>query len=167
MTDTQKKQFRFNLVDLLLILVIIAAVGAVIYIFAGNRVFGKEATEIEYTVEVTMIKNDLLPEVRKMQEGDTVIDSVRGYNLGNLVSYSLEDAYMLTTDLKSGTVKKVYFPQEPGFSRLTVTVRSQCSKQNGVYDINGKTMAVGLDVPFRTSRLVGDGYCTSITEVTK
>jgi len=165
MKNEAKKSVRLNLIDYFLLLVIAAAIAGMAYIYLNGGGGGTGKVELEYTIEVSMVKNELLPEIGKWKAGDSVTESARVYALGTVVSVELEDAYILSADMDAGIIRKEYYPKEPGFSRVKLTVRVEAERREGIYYVNGNKLAVGLPVHFRTPWLVGSGYYTGVREI--
>ena len=158
----QKKAHKFNIIDFILIVIIIAAVLLLGYIMVGNNLFaGSENTTILYTVEIQLIRNEFITQAPLMK-GAQIIDSVRSYDLGEIQEVKITDAYSNTTDLETGVVTRKAYPDH---SKVTITVKAQCKKEKAKYEINGKTIRVGARVDFRTPYLVSYGNCVAIEEI--
>ena len=161
--QTQKKTHRFNIIDFLLIVVIIAAVSVLIYIMLGNNIFsGGENTTIVYTIEIPLIRNVFLGSVDKITKGTTIIESVRSYNIGEIQDVKVTDAYSITTNLITGVVDNKPYPDH---SKVTITVMAKCKKEKGRYVVNGKSIMTGTMLDFRTPYLVSHGNCIDIYEI--
>ena len=60
--DTAKKKFRFNIVDVIVLLIIVALVVAVVHIFFGNKANEAVAKKVDCVAEVTIY--GLEPEIQ-------------------------------------------------------------------------------------------------------
>ena len=160
----QKKAYKFNIIDFLLIAVIVAAVSLLVYVMLGNDILGgSEDSTILYTIEIPLIKNDFLSSVHLMTKGTKIIDSVRTNELGEIQDVKITDAVALTTDLETGVVREVPYPE---FSKVVITVLAKCKTVDKVkFVVNGATIMVGISLNFRTPYLVSYGTCTSLVEV--
>ncbi|MCL2773167.1 MAG: DUF4330 family protein [Oscillospiraceae bacterium] len=159
-----KKEYRFNVVDGVLILIILAAAAALIYILAGNNLFsGGAKTEILYTIEIPLIKNEFVSAVNQTQQGTQITDSVRSYNLGEIQSVKVDAAFTNSTDMTKGVIEQKPYPD---YSKVTITVKAQSTKGPGGYSVNGKIIMVGEMVDFRTPYFVSYGNCISVQEIT-
>lgn len=159
----RKKTYKFNFIDFMLIIIIIAAVSLLIYIMLGNNLLvGSEDTTILYTIEIPLIRKDFLGSVHLITKGTTIIDSVRSYNIGEIQDVKVTDAYSNTTNLEDNIViSKLY----PDHSKVTITVKAKCKKDKASYVVNGKTIMVGTRLDFRTPYLVSYGNCVAIEEI--
>ena len=163
--DKQKKAYRFNIIDFLLIVLIVAAVSVLAYIMLGtNLLTGSEDTTILYTVEITLIKNDFIPALNQITPGTKVIDSVRSYDIGEVQEVKITPAYSNNTDTEVGVV---YNKPYPDFSTVRITVKTKCKKDQAKYVVNGKTIMVGVAVNFRTPYFIGYGNCIYLEDITE
>ena len=159
----QKKTYKFNFIDFVLIVVIIAAVSLLVYIMLGNNLLmGSESTTILYTIEIPLIRNDFLGSVDLITKGTTIIDSVRSYNIGEVQEVKVTDAYSNTTNLEDNIVINKKYPDH---SKVTITVKAKCKRNKAKYEVNGKTIMVGIRLDFRTPYLVSYGNCIAIEEI--
>ncbi|MCL1859851.1 MAG: DUF4330 family protein [Oscillospiraceae bacterium] len=160
---SRKKTYRFNIIDFILIVIIIAAVSLLIYIMLGNNLFaGSENTTILYTIEIPLIRNDFLGSLHLITKGTTIIDSVRSYNIGEVQEVKRTDAYSNTTNLEDNIVLSKLYPDH---SKVTITVKAKCKKDKAKYEVNGKPIMVGTRLDFRTPYLVSYGNCVAIEEI--
>ncbi|MCL2813922.1 MAG: DUF4330 domain-containing protein [Oscillospiraceae bacterium] len=159
---TQKKARKFNIIDFILIMVILAAVALVVYIMLGNDVLGgSEDTAILYTIEIDLIRNDFLSSAHLMTKGTKIIDSVRTNELGIVQDIKITDAFALTTDLEPGVIIEAPYPD---YSKVVITVLAKCKKDKIKFVVNGQPIMVGMSINFRTPYLVSYGNCTSLAE---
>jgi hypothetical protein len=167
----QKKAYKFNIIDFILIFIIIAAVSFLAYIMLGNNIFtGGEKATIQYTIEISLIKNDFLTSAREnLKKGVKIIDSVRTNELGIIQDVKITDAMSLTTDLETGVTKETLYPDH---SKVVITVVAESKKEvinknDAKFSVNGETIMVGISMHFRTPFLVSYGNCTSLLEIDK
>ena len=71
----KKKKFKFNFIDFLLILLVLAIIAAVVYIFAPlSWIDQRNGTiDLQYTIEIQAVDEDF---IENIQENDIIIDSV-------------------------------------------------------------------------------------------
>ena len=160
----KQKGYKFNIIDFALIVLIAAAVSVLVYIMLGNNLLAaKEDTTIIYTIEIPLIRNELIPAINQIDRGVTkIIDSIRGYDIGVIQDYKITDAYSNQMDPEAGAVFKKPYPDH---SKVVITVKSQCTKGKVRYLINGKTSMVGVQIHFRTPTFISYGNCTYLVEV--
>ena len=157
-----KKAYKFNMIDFILILFIIAAAAMLVYIMLGNNPFAEnEKVEILYDIEIPLIRNELVSAVNKMP-GAKLTDSARHYELGIVQSVKIEAGYRNEMDLEAGVVYRKPFPEH---SRVVITVKAEAVKTESRYQVNGRTVMVGISLNFRTPSFVSYGNCISIAEV--
>ena len=162
-SGSRKKEYRFNVIDGVLILVILAAAAALVYILAGNNILsGGKNVGILYTVEIPLLKNEFVSAVNQMQQGTEMTDSVRGYNIGEIQAVKVDAASTNSDNPTKGVVEQKPYPD---YSKVTITVKAQAAKGPGGYSVNGKIIMVGELVDFRTPYFVSYGYCTSVQEM--
>ena len=157
--ENAKRRFRFNFIDALLLIVIIAVAALLVYIFTSDDGFGTvDTVTIEYQVLISGIRDEFKDLV---QIGDKVIDSVGLFEIGEItdVKYS-QYMYAVNDEVNGVTVMTEY----PEHSEMEVHIRAEASVEDGLYYINGYKIAVGTLVSMRTPNFVEQGYCTVITE---
>jgi len=154
---------KFNIIDFILIIVIAAAAALLVYILLGNNIFsGSEETTIVYTLEMRLVRNEFIPALLKMVPGTEMIDSVRNHEIGEIINVSIEDAYENETDLITGVVNRVPYPDH---SIVRITVKAEAEKDEfGKYSVNGMIFMVGIPINFRTTYFVGVGRCVYLIE---
>ena len=158
----RKKPYKFNIIDFILVVVIIAAAAVLIYIMLGNDIFsGNEKITMLYEIEISVIKNEFITLVPQMP-GTKLTDSVRHYDIGEVQSVKIEDAYQNHIDLETGVIHSRIHPDH---SKVTITVKADFTKSGQRYMVNGKNIMVGVRVDFRTPYLISYGFCTSMVKV--
>ncbi len=188
MKKQQKSKYRFNIIDVLLILVL-AAVAAVIYYFVSARVAsGAESDKkIQYTVEVRTVDKDY---VDNIELGNTVIETVRNRTIGTVVGVDVGPSWQITTNTLTGEMSKQYYPpinapvQEPeeedsseedvitppeellyDYYNVRITIEAEADYTGSSYSIGGYEVVVGENVYFRTPHFTSNGYCVSLEAV--
>jgi len=152
-----KKKHKFNIIDILLIMIIVAAIGVLVYVLMGNTLISSSQNmTILYKIEIPIIQNAMLPDIRKLQVGNEIFDSIRNQPIGNIDDIEIEDAYFNLENKATGIVERVLHPEH---SRVVLTVRAQCEKSNIRYMVGGKNIMVGIVIHFRTQYFINSGYC--------
>ena len=164
MNNTQKtspkRRFRFNFIDAILLIILLAAAGVVVYIFSSDSDFGTvDTTTVEYRVLVAGIRDQYRDHV---QIGDKVIDSVGLFEIGEVTDVKYSPYMFATEDPASGTL---VFTEYTEHCDMEIYIRAEASLESGQYYINGYKLAVGTLVSFRVPNFTEQGYCTVITEV--
>ena len=130
-----EKKFRFNIVDVLILLILIAAAGVLAYVFilSDSDLEVKENHNIEYVVEVTSV-NEIFRNT--VNEGDRVtLASNRKKELGN-VSAQPETVQALKTSFDETRGIEVYSPAE-GLIDMTITFKGTAEKTEWGYSLDG------------------------------
>ena len=161
-----KREYKFNIIDIILILVVVAAAAALIYVMGGNSLFaGDETVELLYTIEIPLIKNELIPAINKIEAGTRVTDSVRSYFIGEVQDVKVDAAFTNTINLDKNVVERNPYPD---YSRVTIQVKAEkVIKDKSGYSVNGKTVRVGERIDFRTPYFVSYGNCIAVAELPK
>lgn len=108
MKKQQKSKYRFNIVDVLLILVVVAIVFVVYYFVAGRSENGSQSENtIRYTIELKTVDKDYLDNITV---GDKVIETIRNRTVGKVVDVEIEPSWTHTTNIETGEISKTYYP---------------------------------------------------------
>ena len=149
-----------NIVDILIIFVIVALIGALIVgISLRNILFGdkKDDTKmIEYVILFSGIDESLADTVRL---GDEVYTDDGMTYLGQISAEVEVDTYSVV-GYKDGTAQMMPYPDKVN---LTVTIRvdASYSDDNG-YSVDGNRIALGRNYKVRFPGLLAEGECISI-----
>ena len=155
----EKSAFRFNFLDLLLVILAVAVLlGGAYYYFGGFGGQGQgESVTVTYTVEFTNVPSYLLD---KPQVGDPVKDSVRLYNIGTIMQVTYEP--YLTPLINEQTGELVY-AETPGRMNILLTICADGKLKNNRVELDGLAMTVGVRVNVRSAHYVGSGFCTAMS----
>ena len=166
---SKKKKGGFNFVDFLLILIAVAIIVGVVYLFSPISVL-KNATKavsgtLDYTVE---IKNVDVSFIDNIKENDIVIDSVSKNTLGTVSAVDHNTKY---TELSYKLADEEQEQQYEGFMmeypdryNVSVTITAPADYIAGQgYSVNNCRVAVGEKLSLRFSDFVCEGYCVYVT----
>ena len=161
----KKKKGRFNLVDLLVVLIALAIVFAVVFVMDPFSIglFGAEKQEVtlEYTVRIDNVESAL---INKIQMGDEVIDASVKTSLGYVSA--VEDDIPHTEPYYDAEEDVVSMKEYPNRYDLVVTVTAEATFTDGEgYKIDGRRMAVGTQLYLMFPDYIGTGNCISIREL--
>ncbi len=194
MKKQQKSKYRFNIIDVLLILVLIAVIGVIYYFVAGRDDKASQGEKIiNYTIELKTVDKDYLDSI---QIGDKVIETVRNRTIGKVVDVEYGPSWAVTTNTETGEMIKSYYPainlplqEEPGdeeqgeqgalleeeeiseiepvydYYNVLVTVESDADYTGSSYSIGGFEVVVGEMIYFRLPHFANSGYCISLEEI--
>ena len=151
MANEKKKSWRdlFNLFDVVVILVIIA-LGAVLVLFSGRGNKGESST-VRYTVEFTNMQNTT---ASLIQEGDSLVDRVKKFDLGKVVSVEVGATVRQLQDFEEGGTREAV-----ASTLQTATVVIEASATETEQDIlvsGGYIIKIGTQVSAK-----GPGYFCS------
>ena len=157
----QKRGFKLNVIDVILILIIIAAVSALVYIFMSGNIknLGSQPADIEYEVTITRVREEFRGCVNV---GDKVVDAVKLMAIGEVTNVRYNNSVHVIKNLPSGEIKYVDIPENLD---LIITIKASAVISNGLYMINGYHISVGTLVSVRVPNFTESGYCTTIREV--
>ncbi len=164
MKQEAKNKRRFNFVDAVILLLILAAVAlaAFIFVFKGPSFFtnliGGQQKEIYYAVELSRVREEL---VGNVQPGDKVRDGVRNYDIGTVVGTLSGDCEHIGAAPDGTAVAGGY----PGYQSLIVIISARAANTGYEYSIGGYDLQPGAEVSFKTPGLSGTGFCVGLEVV--
>ncbi|MCI8590668.1 MAG: DUF4330 domain-containing protein [Clostridiales bacterium] len=161
-----KKKHKFNVVDALIILIVVALIALVafVFLFKGSslltKIFGGtgEKVEIYYAIEVNQLREAL---ITNPQAGDTVYDAVRNYKIGTVVGTLSGDSEYIGGDKNGKAVATKY----PGYQSLILIVKAEAVNTGREYSIDGYNIQSGANVNFDSTHLSATGYCIGLEVV--
>ena len=171
MKKQQKSKYRFNIIDVLLIVVALA-VAAVAYYFISDKASGggKDNT-IRYTVELKDVDKNYIDSIL---EGDTVIETVRNRTVGKIVDVEVTPAWIITTNIQTGEVSKQFYPainipdetvsdlEESSETEETEETVSETNdesvQEEPIYDYYNVRVTIEADAEYTGSRYSIGGY---------
>lgn len=157
MNETKKK-FKFNIIDLIVLIVIVAAVAFVVIKLSGGGLFGKD--ESTYIVKYFCDEvPDFAAEV--IYVGDGVVDEQKDTDLGEVTSVSL---YPSRTYAQSADGEYKLAPKEHYNSVEVVTIVKGTDYDNGVI-IDGSKYGVGHSLTIRVGKAKIYGRVSYIEKV--
>lgn len=146
--NSEKKKYRFNAVDIIVIVILLAVIAFCAY---KMRSVSKESSPISTSSYIVTV------EMTKMREGfgelfhkDEVIYSrTNGSVLGKIVDVKIDQCKEYTVSAIDGSIKQVILPD-----KYDITY---------ILEINSSTqVAVGQYISFKTNRAVASGTALSV-----
>ena len=152
--NTPKFRLRLNLFDGI-ILALVLIVGGVLAWFALRPAAQEADPAVTSTVRYTVrFQRWSEGSSALIQEGDQLVDKIRNYAMGQVVSWEAVPA--VTQVLNQETRQYVQAPIE-GYEDILVTVEAPCTEsQNGFLLDGGYELRVGI-----TTYIKGEGYMAS------
>lgn len=156
----KKKTGRFNLMDLVLVLIIVLVIATVLYIFDPfawiKGMTAKQDRDIIYTVEFVNVDEAFL---NKIQENDLVIDSVSKNTMGTVTVPDYNHHY---TELQYVDQQGVLVSY-PNRYNVLVSISTAAEYVEGEgYSVNSRRIAVGEKLSLRFPDFAAEGYCIGL-----
>ena len=160
-TQTKKPAIKLNFFDFLLIFLIILVLAGAGFLIAAGAAKPADHTTIEYTV---LVKE--LPEEMNVtsEPGQSVVDTIKLGNIGEVVSYQIVPA---TFDAFDQDNKVTVHGTYEDLISAEFTFRADVEKTDASYLINNVRISVGAEVHFRTPDFIGFGFVTDVREITE
>lgn len=158
------KKLRFNIIDFLItvIILLVVALLAYIFVFSGKGENTSNTTKITYVLEVRDVRDEIVPKALA-NEGATVIEGTSKYNLGKIVEISSKKATIDSCDPETGEYLEVDFANHQHVSFI-VEAEAVKDSRTGRYGINGFEISIGTLVYLRLPNFSGTAYCRRISE---
>jgi len=162
-----KGKYRFNLIDVLLLAVIVLSVGAIIFLslYDGNKVNSDNETktvEIIYTVEQKNIPSILRG---KISIGDGVTESLTSEGIGQVIDVEYIDSKYTAVDPSTNEMFEAVYPDRIDM-RVKISVKATV-RDDGLYQVGGCRLNVGEELDVRFPYYMGKTVCISVSEVSE
>ncbi len=156
----EKKKFRFNIIDVFIILIILAAIALLgyVFIFSDKTVEKYETQEIECVIEVTRI-NEIFRD--KFNQGDPVINPTNNRQFGT-VTETPERKRAITTAFDEKTGNEVY-PEIEGADDYIITFVGTADKTEWGYRFADMYIYVGETSTIQFGDIQCNGTCIKMT----
>ena len=144
-----KRKFRFNIIDALIILLVLAAVGVIGYVVASEKQAPEEVKQdkkIQYVIQITELKDEFTGNIK----------------LGVVTACNSEKTYYTGTDSKKGVQ---VISEIDGRSNMFVTLEADASFKDNIYPVNGVSLLVGTSIRFITPGLTSGAVVVSLETV--
>ena len=159
------KKFKFNFIDALIILVLIAAIAVLAYVFVFSDetdVKGEEHT-LEYTVEFTSVNSTFADSIKEGQK--VTFEEDRKIDLGTVTAYeygkSVKTMYSNESGLEEYTLVK-----DDKLIDMVVTFRTKAELTEWGYCIDDEGyLAVNNSKDFIIGEFRGVGICTAVNVI--
>ena len=158
-TSSGRKKMRINFIDIILILIIVAAVAVLGYIILSPQInisSKAEAVTIQYQVEIVHLREEWKDNV---EIGDDFIDYTTMESIGTVVDVRWSDEKFLSVNRDTGELVYVSYPD---YITMNITVEAEAVPAGIGYDVNGVNLQIGPDIHFRLPNLCYEGPCKSI-----
>lgn len=157
MDSVKKEKHRFNFVDAIIIIAVIAALALVGYIFLFRNDSKGEKVRICYAVECAEIREDI---TQNFKPGE--LYTMSGYELGHSVDCVVGDREYLGTTGDGRTVKS----DIPGYKSVIFILETDALKMDYEYKLDDYVkFQVGCYMRLTSRSIAGEGYCVGLTEI--
>ena len=159
MEKKENREFRVNLVDILITIVIAGVITFGAFMLASA--FGVDTAEkTDHTVLYTLQFRGIDPEYAdKVAVGDTVVEAAKRFNLGTVTAVSSEPYVKDVFDEATGEMVAAVHPD---YITLNVTLTADGYYADGSYYINGSRVAVGVGISIHAKNFAGTGYVSAM-----
>lgn len=158
-----KRKLRFNAVDMLILLVIAAAVLVLLYVFVFSDRGTQTAAEtnyttIQYVIEVQNLDASYEEAVKK---GQPVEEAVERKQIGTIVGVQAVPFEKITFDYENGRETTA---QVDGKITLKISIEAQAIETDRAFTVDGYEIRVGQTYSLILPNLYGYGYCTELID---
>ena len=150
--------------DIIITVIILAAVALLAYIFIFNRNAGgdSDAVKIQYTLEVRDERDELVDNAAA-NVGKSLIEGTAKYNLGTVADFYSMPAVHPMSNLETGESVSAAYPEHSNVY-FVVDAEATINPATGRYSISGFEVSVGTVVYIRLPEYAGTAYCISVKE---
>ena len=158
----QKRKFKFNIMDALILLALVAAAAVLLYVFvlsekvSGDALGGSDVKTVTYVIEVSGLDEDYAD---KIKVGQTLIDSSKKMNIGTVTAVETQPYTYTAENRVEGALQ---LRQMDGQITQYVTVEATASLNGFTYATNGYDLFVGKLVYMSLPDIVCSGYCIAL-----
>lgn len=163
MDSVKKEKHRFNFVDAIIIIAVIAALALIGYIFLfgiggnGGKAHKDEEVRICYAIECAEIREDI---ARKFKPGE--LFTVSGHKLGYGVESVVGDREYIGTTSEGKSVKT----NIPGYNSVIFIIESDAVRKEYEYELDEYyKFQVGCGMRLSSRSISGSGYCIGLAEI--
>lgn len=149
---------KINIIDLLIVLLVIAIAGGAYLVFFGRS--DKQAVEtskVTYDFEITNVNKDF---VDAITPGDPIRDSIRGNELGTVVSKESRKATMLNEDIING---RYIIAEVPDAYDVVITIEAHADITPANIIVGGAEVKVGKKFFIKGKGYANQGFVTKMT----
>lgn len=157
-----RKKLRINFIDVILALVVVAAMAVLGYIILspgfGSASKDKECT-IQYELEITHLREEWSENVKI---GQTMIDPATMNEIGTVVDFRITDEQFMSENKETG---EIIYSSYPDFVTMTIVLSTEATVSDIGYNIEGTELSVGSYVQFRLPNFSYSGVCKVIETI--
>jgi hypothetical protein len=155
--NTKIRPKGFNLLDIIIIVIIVAFIGGGWYAYSHyTESQQKNKREVVYQVELKGVDQNF---VDAIAQGDPLRESVKGNNLGNMISKEVVSATNVNTDFLNGKYVAVAVPDKLDVV-LNISAVAEVSEKSIV--VGGLEIKIGQKIYIKGKGYAKEGYLLNI-----
>lgn len=158
----ERKKGRFNIVDLIIIIVAVVLIACIVYVFLPSNIikglFADKSVEIEYSVEIVGVDKNF---VENIKENDNVLDGVSKAEIGTVTVSSGQPYEEFIYNVTDGSAEYVMIENKQNII-VTITAKASYIEGEG-YSVNGTRIAVGEKLNMVFPNYKCECYCIDLT----
>ena len=156
-----KRKLRFNLIDAIKIIIIIAILLVLGKVFLGNNDDNSavtETTRIQYVIEIQDVDERF---ENSVTIGDVVQDAIQRKNIGTVVGVQAIPYEVITFDYTEGKEKVSVVD---GKLTMYITIEAEAIETDSAFTVDGQVIRVGQKYSIITPNMYGVGFCIKLTK---
>ncbi len=163
MNNTQKKT-RFNFIDVVILLIVLAIIGAAIYLVATDLAAtnaSRQTANMTFTVRLSALEGDALSLIA---DGVTVKDSANGNVIGTIIAVSTERTkYYGSVPVFEDGIYTIPVSEYPDKFDVYVTIRTEAGMDSrGIPYVGSNKLLVGAPIFFKVPSFTAVTYITDV-----
>ena len=166
MENRERTRGRFNFVDVLIIVMVLAIIAVIVYMrVSDKKVAVSSEKSVTYTVRLSGVNEDFLPIIRN---GETVYDSSTGKSVGTITSVRSEKTKYIGKTITSDTLGNRYIniSEDDNLYDVYVTINVIADvDRRGIAYAGKNKILVGSRIYFRCGTFAGTSFCTEFNIV--
>ncbi len=165
MNRAQKKA-RFNFVDAVILLIVLAIIGSAIYLIVSDLKISRNSRQtntVDFTVRISSVQESALP---LFTEGTIVKDSVTGKIIGNIISVETKKAKYFGTVATPNESGVYTVPVSEYSDKYDVYVKILTTAEmdtRGIQYVGDTKILIGSEVYFKIPSFTSISYITDYT----
>ncbi len=160
----EKKKVRFNFIDAIIIIVILAVIGAAVLLITGDMKQSRSTSDgkIEFEVRITQVDEKNLSLIKV---GDTVKDSSTGKVIGTIVNVETKKSvYYGNTAISENGVLTLPQTEYADQYDVYILISAEANKDSrGIYSIGSTRIVIGSPVYFKVPSFAAVSYITEFS----
>ncbi len=164
--NLEKKKTRFNFIDVVIILIILAIIGAAVYLIVTDmqsKKISRLTGNMDFTVRISSVDEEALA---LFDRGVIVKDAVTGATIGEIFAVNSQKSRYYGTVAKQGEDGSYVVPVSEYEDKydVYVIIRATADKDlRGIHYVNDTKILIGSTVYFKIPSFTSISYITDFT----